>query len=162
VLHSGALRLKPHLNRVSAAIVAADWNPLVGSWKLVSIRTTYDKGKPFDSMGANPKGYLILTPKGRMMAVVTASNRKVPAIEADLAKLYKTMTAYTGKYRIEGDDFVTTVDVSWYEVWTGTEQRRHYKLEGDRLTIVSTPQPLGAGPRRNVMVTSTLVWEREK
>jgi lipocalin-like protein len=96
-----------------------------------------------------------------MMAVSTASNQKIPASDADLAKLFNEMAAYTGKYRIEGDDFVTMVDVAWHPVWVGSEQRRHYKLEGDKLTIVSAPQRIGAGPK-GVIVTSTLVWEREK
>jgi hypothetical protein len=99
-----------------------------------------------------------------MMAITTASNQKIPASDAELAELMKTMAAYTGKYRIEGDDFVTTVDVPWYPVWVGSEQRRHYKLEGDKLTIVSAPQPLGAGagPQKDAILISTLVWEREK
>jgi hypothetical protein len=53
----------------------------------------------------------------------------------------KSMIAYSGKYRIEGNDFVTTVDVSWNEAWNGTEQRRHCTLDGDKLMIVSAPQP---------------------
>lgn len=146
--------------------VAADRNPLVGNWKLVSLQTTVGDGKPQAVWGEDPKGYLILTAEGRMMAVMTTNNRKVvPESDADLAELWKTMNAYTGKYRIEGGDFVTAVDVAWYPVWTGTEQRRHYKLEGDKLTIVSAPQPIGSstfGPQKDVVITTTLVWEREK
>lgn len=146
--------------------VAADRNPLVGNWKLVSFVGTVDDGKPSEvtwgEEGQHPKGFLILTPEGRMMALLTAKNRKIPASDADHAELFKTMNAYTGKYRLEADDFVTTVDVAQDPGWVGTEQRRHYKLEGDKLTIVSAPQPIGAGPRKGAMFTSTLVWEREK
>ncbi len=60
---------------------------------------------------------------------------------AERAALHKSMLAYNGKYRIEGDDFITTVDVSWNEIWNGTEQRRHYRIEGDRLFIESAPAP---------------------
>jgi len=143
--------------------VAAQQTPLVGSWRLISAQSSIaDGGKIQVSLMQNPKGYLILTPQGRMMTVATFGDRKkIYASQDDFRQLLTTMTAYTGRYRIEGSDFVTMVDVSWYEVWTGTEQRRHYKIEGDKLTIVSAPQPVGAGPQANAMVTVTLVWERE-
>jgi hypothetical protein len=47
------------------------------------------------------------------------------------------MLAYTGRYRVEGHDFITTVEVSWNEEWNGTEQRRHFRIEGNRLFIES-------------------------
>ncbi len=59
-----------------------------------------------------------------MMAVLTANNRKIPTSDADAIELMKTtMAAYNGKYRLEGNDFVTTVDVAWDPVWVGSEQR---------------------------------------
>ena len=69
------------------------------------------------------------------------------------------MFAYTGKYRVEGNDFVTIVDVSWNEEWNGTEQRRHYNLEGNKLTIETVPQP---SPLDKQAFYAKLVWEREK
>ena len=86
---------------------------LVGNWKLVAFQTILDNEPPKDALGADPKGYLILTPEGRMMTLITASNRKAGADDAERAALHKTMFSYSGKYRVEGDMFITTVDVSW-------------------------------------------------
>ena len=36
---------------------------------------------------------------------------------------------------------VHRIDASWNEAWTGTDQVRFYKLDGDRLTISSAPAP---------------------
>jgi hypothetical protein len=36
---------------------------------------------------------------------------------------------------------VTKVDVAWNEAWTGTEQVRFFKLEGDTLMVVGMWQP---------------------
>jgi hypothetical protein len=36
------------------------------------------------------------------------------------------------------------------------------KIEGDKLTVVTAPYPIGSGPQPNAMATSTLVFEREK
>src|ERR1700731_2622327 len=84
------------------------------------------------------KGYLILTPEGRWRALTTAVDRKPEDGVAERAALQKSMLPYSGKYRVEGDDFITTVDISWNEIWNGTEQRRHYRIEGDRLFIGRT------------------------
>jgi len=49
------------------------------------------------------------------------------------------MGAYSGRYTVEGDKVVHRVDVSWNEAWTGTDQVRFVKVEGDRLTITTAP-----------------------
>jgi ABC-type Fe3+ transport system substrate-binding protein len=46
--------------------------------------------------------------------------------------------AYTGMYRLEGDKWLTKVDVAWNPEWVGTEQTRFFKLDGDRLHVTST------------------------
>jgi len=38
------------------------------------------------------------------------------------------MIAYTGKYRLEGNKFITTVDAAWNEEWVGAEQIRFWRL----------------------------------
>jgi len=138
---------------------------VVGVWRLLSSEATIvDEGKTEITATEKPKGYIILTPWGRMMTVCIGGDgdrKKTPTSQADFSELWKTMLAYTGKYRVEGDELVTKVDVSWYELWTGTEQRRQFKLEGDKLTIVTKPQPIGTGHRANALVSCTVVWERE-
>jgi hypothetical protein len=147
------LALSPHSK------VAADQHQLVGNWKLLSVQVIFDNGTPQTFLGEHPQGYLILTPEGRMMALGTSDTRKPSATDAERAELWKSMFAYTGKYRIEGNDFVTIVDVSWNEEWNGTEQRRHYNLEGNKLTIETVPQPSPVDRRNSY---AKLVWEREK
>jgi hypothetical protein len=107
-----------------------------------------------------PKGLLVLTREGRSIVVTTADNRKGGMGDAERAVLHKSMLAYSGKYRIEGNDFITLVDVSWNEDWNGTEQRRHYKIEGDKLFIESAPAPSIVFPGKTDF--RRIVWEREK
>jgi hypothetical protein len=141
--------------------VAADQqHPLVGNWKLISYQLIIESDEPKDIFGQQPKGYLILTPEGRMMALLTSDTRKFGPSDAERAELQKSMIAYSGRYRIEGGDFITTVDTSWNEAWNGTEQRRHYAVEGNKLMIESAPQ------QSTVFVGKTvygkLVWARER
>ena len=149
----------------SDSSTTAHRQPLVGIWKLVSSEATVqEEGGPKVFSTKNPKGYLILTPWQRMMTVCIGGDgdrKKIPTTQADLSELWKTLLAYTGKYRVEGDEIVTSVDVSWYELWSGTEQRRRYELDGDKLTIVTIPQRFGSGRWANAAVSCRVVWERE-
>jgi hypothetical protein len=132
---------------------------LIGSWKLVSWQVIVE-GQPQDLFGAKPKGSLILTANGRAIALTTAEQRTAGDGDAHRAALHKSMLAYTGRYRVEGDEFVTTVDASWNEAWNGTEQRRKFRLEGDRLIIESTPAPSILFPGK--IDYRRIVWQREK
>jgi hypothetical protein len=144
---------------VSSTAWAANTDALIGNWKLVSWQVVVgnETQNPF---GSHPKGYLLLTREGRSMAITTADDRAPGEGVAERAALHKSMLAYSGKYRIEGDDFITTVDVSWNEIWNGTEQRRHYRVEGDMLFIESAPAPSIVYPGKTDF--RMLVWEREK
>ena len=144
---------------VSSTVWAANSEALLGNWKLVSWQVVVgdETQNPF---GSHPKGYLILTREGRSMALTTAVDRRPGDGLAERAALQKSMLAYSGKYRVEGDDFITTVDISWNEIWNGTEQRRHYRIEGDRLFIDSAPAPSITNPGKTDF--RRLVWEREK
>ena len=139
---------------------ATEQNPLVGSWRMVSYQRILDNGAPQNGLGEHPKGFVILTPEGRAVLLTTADGRKPAASDADRAELWKSMVAYTGKYRIEGGDFITSVDVSWNEEWNGTEQRRHFKIEGDKLILTTSPAPSPIYPGKTYY--ARVVFEREK
>jgi hypothetical protein len=114
---------------------------------------------PQDLFGAHPKGFLVLTPEGRSIVVTTAEGRRGGMGDGERAALHKSMVAYSGRYRVEGHDFVTIVDVSWNEDWNGSEQRRHFRLEGDKLFIESAPAPSIVFPGKTDF--RRIVWERE-
>ena len=136
-------------------------NDLTGNWKLISFQTIYDNDPtPKDMYGASPKGFLNMSSDGRMIAIITGEGRKAGNSDAERAALHKSLIAYTGKYRISGDEFITTVDASWNEAWNGSEQKRKYKIEGDRLIIDSAPGPSVLFPDRTSF--ARLVWQRDK
>jgi hypothetical protein len=140
-------------------LVAAKGNVLIGNWKLISSQAIVDD-QTHDLFGSNPKGYLILTREGRACAITIAEDRKPGEGDIERAALHRSMLAYTGKYRVEGNDFIITVDASWNEAWNGTEQRRHFRIEDDRLFIESAPAPSLLFPGR--FDFRRVVWEREK
>jgi hypothetical protein len=132
-----------------------------GVWKLVSMKmqTVGESTPPTQPLGPNPKGYLIILPEGRMMALLTSADRKPATTDAEnAAALLKTMFAYTGRYTLDGDTFTTIPDVSWSETLTGQPQVRFFKLDGDKLSIRTADQPSAVLPGKRVV--ATLEWVR--
>jgi hypothetical protein len=145
----------------SCASVPDDRSRIVGSWKIVSFDIEFkDSGERRAIYGKSPKGYIIFTAEGRTMSYLEAETRKAPNTDEERAAAFRTMLAYTGKYRIEGDRFTTSVDGAWNVAWVGTDQARTFKLDGNRLEIVTqwNPAPL----YNNRMTRGVLVCEREK
>lgn len=135
---------------------------LQGTWKLKSFYMVDEETKEKKATyGEQPNGYLTLLSNGRMFLVMTGTDRpKKPETDADPSSAYKSMVAYTGTYRLEGDAFITKVDTAWNEAWVGTDQKRIFKVEGDTLTVTSMTQP--AVNFDNRMMHGEQVWERVK
>ena len=133
---------------------------LIGVWKLVSFDIEYqESGKRQALFGASPKGYIIFTPGGRMMTLFTSEGRKPGDSVEQKAELFRTMMAYTGIYRLDGDKFMNKIDISWNEVWNGTDQERFYKLNANRLEIITAWMPDPFHPERQIG-RGILTWER--
>ncbi len=135
---------------------------LFGSWRLLSqtVQFVGENAAPRDIYGSHPFGRLILTPEHKMAAYLSASDRKPPTNDAEAAALMRSMAAYTGKFRVEGDKFITTVDGAWTEVFKATEQVRYFTVDGDKLTVRTPEQPYGAQPDKRFV--GVAIWEREK
>jgi hypothetical protein len=93
--------------------IAGDLSPIVGTWRLVSFEREYQAGGEREyPMGKAPTGYILFLPEGRMTVVITGEGRTAPTTDQDRAGLYNTLVAYTGRYRVDSDKWITTLDVS--------------------------------------------------
>ncbi|MGT2471552.1 lipocalin-like domain-containing protein [Paraburkholderia terrae] len=121
---------------------------LHGCWRLISFNTELqDSSERTQPWGADPNGYLSFSSDGRMMVLVTARMREPGSTDERMVGLFRTMMAYTGRYRVDGNRFITKIDSSWNEAWNGSEQERFYKLDGDTLEVSTAwmPNPLVPG-----------------
>jgi len=149
------------LNAVQPSF-ADDHAKLLGSWKIISYeREIQSTGERQPIWGKNPTGYIIFTPEGLFMAVLTGEGRKAPSTEHDRAELFNTMFAYTGRYRLEGDKWITKVDVAWQPARVGTEQVRYFRFDGDRLQVITAWMP-PLTPSEQGMGRGILTFERAK
>jgi Lipocalin-like domain len=111
--------------------MSSDSEPLIGTWKLVScFMEDVETNERKFVWGDHPNGYIVLTAGGRWIVLQTAEGRKVPETDKDRTAAFRSMLAYSGKYRTEGNKIIIKVDIAWDESWTGTEQVRYYRIDG--------------------------------
>jgi hypothetical protein len=141
---------------------AEDGAQILGLWKLVSYEVeTRSTGQKEAVMGQNPTGYVIFTPEKRVFFVFTGEGRKPAKTVQERADLLSSLVAYTGTYRIEGDKWITKVEVAWIPEWVGTEQTRTFKLDNNRLQI-TTPWRVMPNWADKGMSRSIVTLERAK
>jgi hypothetical protein len=129
---------------------------LLGTWKLISFQVaTEDDDERHDVYDAHPRGFLIVTER-RFTAILTAGDQPP---DADRATLFDRLTAYSGVYRVKADEIIVTVDVAWHPSWLGTEQTRFFKLDGDKLSIISAPTQHPKFPDK--LVRGIVAWQRD-
>jgi hypothetical protein len=137
---------------------------LLGTWKLVSaIREEKPSGVKTDLFGSNPTGFLNYSPDGRMLTLIVRGDRKRPAgypiSPAEAEGLFRSLMTYAGTWEVRGEEVFHYVDASANEIWTGSEQKRFYKLDGDRLSLST---PVNADPIDGKISIRSMIWEKVK
>ncbi len=111
---------------------------LLGTWELVSYHVEdLDTGRLIDAMGENPRGYVMFTADGWVAFNLEGSDRQPAESESDRADLMKTLVAYIGRYRIEGNQWITDVRSAWAPEWVGTEQRRTASVNNGEVKVIT-------------------------
>jgi hypothetical protein len=147
---------------VAQASFGDEGNKVVGTWKLVSyeveVQATGQKGPV---MGEKPTGFATFSPEGRVFFVLTGEARKPAKTDQERAELLSTLVAYSGTYITEGDTWTTSVEVAWNPEWVGTKQVRSFKLDGERL-VVLTPWRVMPNWADKGMTRSIVTFDRSK
>jgi hypothetical protein len=137
-----------------------DGNPLLGTWKLKSHVVTTAAGVRSTPYGENPTGYLNYSADGRMQVIGAANGRIVPAgpipPDNERVALHDTMFAYAGAYSLETGKVIHHVDISWNEVWTGTDQIRLFEVNGNTLTLTTRV----TDPASDTEAHYAVIWEK--
>lgn len=104
-----------------------------------------------------PHGYLVITPT-RFIILITGENRKFGTSVDEKAALLETLVGYAGVYRVEGDKFIFTNEVSWVESNVGAKSVETFQLSGNRLTTTMGPIPFPRDPSKTMI--NRRVWEK--
>lgn len=132
-------------------------NSVIGTYKLVSFVLEIDGVPGQGTIGPDPRGYLVITPRYYMYQYA-AKERSYGTSTADKAALFDTAANLVGSYVSDGKQLDIQVDISWNQIWNGTRQIRSIQWEGNKLTLTSPPQPYPRDTSKTVV--SRLVWEK--
>ena len=136
-----------------------DQTALVGSWRLDAFELQGTDGIISHPYGEDLTGYLFYNAEGFMSAAfMNAERGRVSDGElgaAATASSYDQFMAYSGPYQVMGDKIRHFVEVSSLEVWTGTFQERWFKIDGDRLELLTAALAVGSDAP-----VGRLVWTR--
>ena len=137
-----------------------DYQRLLGVWRLVSAQVqNEDTGEVRDLHGPNPRGFAVFSPEKRVSIIITASERDPPGSDAEAAKLFRGISAYTGRFTIKANRVITEVDVAWHPAWEDTQQPRFYELKGDTLTLRTELQDHPSYP--SWRLRGVVIWVRD-
>ncbi len=116
-------------------------------------------GELIELYGDDPRGYGIFEPGGRMMAMLEASGRVAGKSEAEMAELYRSMVAYSGKWSVDAEKFITEVDLASDPSLVGTTQVRYYTYDGQIMSLRTPPMALPAFNGRTAVIFAD--WKRK-
>jgi hypothetical protein len=137
-------------------------NPFIGAWRLISFEFRKSNGQVSYPFGQDVNGYIFYNPEGYMSVEFMKNGRTNFTSEQlfagsleEKALAYDFYFSYCGKYEIRSDRVIHHIEVSLFPNWTGKNQERVYKFDGDRLTLSSPPLPVDGAEQ-----TAHLIWQR--
>jgi hypothetical protein len=132
---------------------------LIGSWRLDSFELQAATGETSHPYGRELTGYLFYNQDGYMSAAFMNAERgrKGDGELSQAAKVssYDQFMAYSGPFECQGDKIRHFVEVSSLEAWIGTVQERWFKIDGNRLDLLTAPLAVG-----NDAPVGRLTWFR--
>jgi hypothetical protein len=136
---------------------------LVGTWRLVSASSKSAPGEQNEPpYGSNPAGLLTYTEDGRVSAMISYDGRKLlsggaklPALLEEQAEAFRTFLAYGGRYKVNGDKVIHSIEISSIQNYVNRELARTLKFEGDDIILITPPMMVNGK-----MQTIELVWRR--
>jgi hypothetical protein len=131
---------------------------MIGSWALVSTRTTRADGSVYTPYGPHETGTLIFERNGRFAIILidpdtpkfASNNREMPTAEEALAAA-KGSFAFFGNYTVNEADrtFAFHVEASSFPNFNGTDQKRVVEsITASELTFVNLVPPNGGAKVR--------------
>ena len=131
---------------------------LTGTWTIVSNDNTASNGTKRQPFGANPKGYMVLSPEGRYVQILTnldrpkfkVNSRLEGTQEENTAAVHAT-TATFGTWSIDEGSKILLIrnEGGMYPNQVGTELKRTVSVTGDELKV-SNPTPGSGGTANSV------------
>ena len=145
---------------------ALDPAALVGSWELLRCEISFSDGRPSVlPYGAEARGQLVYAADGRVSAVLSRADRAplgVAGLEsaagappAAKAAAFDTYLSYAGRWQLDGESVVHTVELALVPEAVGRDQVRRVSFDGDHL-VLTYERTARSGVERRYRLT----WRR--
>jgi hypothetical protein len=113
---------------------------IVGTWKMVGAVARDRDGKLLPApYGGAGMGRVVLTAKGRMMAVTCDGRTELPPGTT------RAYSSYCGNYTFDGTRLVTRVDAASDPARIGSDQVRDVSFDGDTMILRPPPRQTDSG-----------------
>jgi Lipocalin-like domain len=146
------------ITRVEGEVSGGDSTQLVGSWRLVSVQFKMsDDGEVIEE---HHNGVCTFDADGRWTAISTPFGVAVPETDGDRAAVFSRIVAFSGRFRLDGNQMFTKIDVAWNPAFVNAEWLRIIDLNGNRLTMTQPEWEHPFFPGRKTVVT--VIWVREQ
>ena len=138
---------------------------LIGSWRLISIEDHASDGSITYNYGREPLGLVMFGADGRLSLHLMRPDRRewdsgdfLRPTPDELSESMLGYFGYFGTYTADEASGTVTfhVEGAAYPNYIGTDQRRFYSIEGNRLTLRTPPERAGGKD-----ITYFVIWERE-
>ena len=138
---------------------------LVGSWRLVSSEGHSSDGSIVRDQGETPTGRAMFDADGRLSLHLTRPNRAnwesgdfLRPTRDECIDMARDYFGYFGIYTVDEEAGVVTfhVEGAAYPNYVGTDQKRFFTIEKNRLILRTLPERAGGAD-----VTYYVTWERE-
>jgi hypothetical protein len=77
--------------------------------------------------------------------------------DAERIALHWSLISFAGRYTIHPDRLVFDVEISWNQSWTGSQQVRFCRFDGNRMTLTTEPHRANTDGRDSVFIQA---WEK--
>lgn len=136
---------------------------ILGSWRLVSCEHRRADGIIELPFGPAPLGKIVYSADGGMIVLITDPNRPparspqfFEASDPELAGAARGCVAYSGRWKIRGNEVVHDVEQSLFPNWMGNPLVRAFRANGNLLTLSTGPFFI-----HGIEYTAVLVWQRD-
>jgi hypothetical protein len=126
---------------------------LIGTWRLAGWHRIGADGTRTEPLGPGATGLIAYTADGFMFATLTAPNRAPFAggdpfggTAEECRGAMATGLSYCGRWRVDGETLVHTVELSMFPNWAGIEMVRTLRFEGESAVVRTPPVDSDGGP----------------
>ena len=137
---------------------------IAGAWKLITFEFRKEDGNVIYPYGEKAQGSIIYTEAGRYSAQLMRVDRprfeigdQMQGTPEEIEANYKGCVSYFGSYEVNPKNgyIIHHVEASIFPNMEGTDQKRFFELNGNRLQLKTPPFKL-----EGVKAVGILFWER--